>query len=81
MHTLINIWLQKTKLQRQSRLKIPCMTGSKSLVSGSKLTLQGLVEKAVYRYVNEEIFRNEMNSFNSQMTFSSSWSAVTSSLA
>ena len=28
-----------------------------------KLTLQGLVEKTVYRYVREEIFRNELNSF------------------
>ena len=46
-----------------------------------KLTLQGLVEKTVYRYVREEIFRNDMNSFNATMNFSSSWSAVTSSLA
>ena len=45
------------------------------------LTLQGLVEKTVYRYVREEIFRNDMNSFNALMTFSSSLSAVTSSLA
>ena len=28
-----------------------------------KLTLQGLVEKTVYRYVNEEVFRDAMNSF------------------
>jgi len=28
-----------------------------------KLTLQGLVEKAVYRYVKEEGFRNELNKF------------------
>lgn len=28
-----------------------------------KLTLQGLVEKTVYRYVNEEPFRNEINAF------------------
>jgi hypothetical protein len=28
-----------------------------------KLTLQGLVEKTVYRYVNEETFRDAMNSF------------------
>ena len=46
-----------------------------------KLTLQGLVEKTVYRYVREEIFRNDMNSFNAPMVLSSSWSAVTSSLA
>lgn len=28
-----------------------------------KLTLQGLVEKTVYRYVNEDTFRDEINSF------------------
>jgi predicted DNA-binding ribbon-helix-helix protein len=28
-----------------------------------KLTLQGLVEKAVYRYVSEDVFRAEINSF------------------
>ena len=46
-----------------------------------KLTLQGLVEKAVYRYVREETFRNDINSFNAPMAFSSSWSSTTSSLA
>jgi hypothetical protein len=30
-----------------------------------KLTLQGLIEKTVYRYVNEEPFRNGMNTFAS----------------
>lgn len=28
-----------------------------------KLTLQGLVEKTVFRYVNEDVFRTEMNNF------------------
>ena len=28
-----------------------------------KLTLQGLIEKTIYRYVNEESFRNGMNIF------------------
>ncbi len=28
-----------------------------------KLTLQGLVEKTVFRYVSEETFRSEMNNF------------------
>jgi predicted DNA-binding ribbon-helix-helix protein len=28
-----------------------------------KLTLQGLVEKTIYRYVNEDKFRDEINSF------------------
>jgi predicted DNA-binding ribbon-helix-helix protein len=46
-----------------------------------KLTLQGLVEKTVFRYVREDIFRTEMNNFNLPLPLSSSWSAVTSSLA
>lgn len=29
-----------------------------------KLTLQGLIEKTIFRYVNEETFRVEMNNFN-----------------
>ena len=29
-----------------------------------KLTLQGLVEKTIFRYVDEETFRVEMNNFN-----------------
>lgn len=29
-----------------------------------KLTLQGLVEKTVYRYVNEDAFRESINNFN-----------------
>jgi len=28
-----------------------------------KLTLQGLVEKTVYRYVNDDTFRNDINNF------------------
>jgi hypothetical protein len=28
-----------------------------------KITLQGLVEKTVFRYVKEDAFRNELNSF------------------
>jgi hypothetical protein len=28
-----------------------------------KLTLQGLVEKTVFRYVNEDIFRADINGF------------------
>lgn len=28
-----------------------------------KLTLQGLIERAIYRYVNDEAFRNGVNNF------------------
>lgn len=45
-----------------------------------KLTLQGLVEKTVFRYVKEEVFRTDMNNYVPQF-LSSSWSTVTSSLA
>ena len=45
-----------------------------------KLTLQGLVEKTVYRYVREEIFRNELNSFTLPYV-SASIVVTTSSLA
>ena len=33
-----------------------------------KLTLQGLVEKTIYRYVNEDVFRHELNEFVIPMT-------------
>lgn len=33
-----------------------------------KLTLQGLVEKTIYRYVNEDVFRNEINEFVMPLT-------------
>jgi predicted DNA-binding ribbon-helix-helix protein len=29
-----------------------------------KLTLQGLIERAIYRYVNEEDFRKSINNFS-----------------
>lgn len=43
-----------------------------------KLTLQGLVEKTVFRYVKEEVFRNDMNAFTLTTFVTSS---VTASLA
>lgn len=44
-----------------------------------KLTLQGLVEKTVFRYVKEEIFRIDMNNFNIPVV--STGSFVSASLA
>jgi len=44
-----------------------------------KLTLQGLIEKTVFRYVKEDAFRNGMNSFIVPQ-ISSSY-AVTASLS
>ena len=38
-----------------------------------KLTLQGLVEKTVFRYVREEVFRIDMNNFNLPLPISSSY--------
>jgi predicted DNA-binding ribbon-helix-helix protein len=43
-----------------------------------KLTLQGLVEKTVYRYVTEESFRTEINNFILPVVISA---AVTSSIS
>lgn len=37
-----------------------------------KLTLQGLVEKTVFRYVRSEIYRNDMNSFTLSASFDTS---------
>lgn len=36
-----------------------------------KLTLQGLVEKTIYRYVNEDAFRDELNGFVVPLTSNS----------
>lgn len=44
-----------------------------------KLTLQGLIEKTVYRYVNEDVYRDGMNGFT--LPALSSSLSVTSSLA
>jgi len=43
-----------------------------------KLTLQGLIEKTVYRYVKEEVFRNDINGFHVPVDLSSSFSASAS---
>jgi hypothetical protein len=45
-----------------------------------KLTLQGLVEKTVFRYVKEEVYRIDMNNFIVPLTSTASLS-VTQSLA
>jgi len=45
-----------------------------------KLTLQGLVEKTIFRYVNEETFRDGINAFILPVT-SGAVLATTSSLA
>ena len=46
-----------------------------------KLTLQGLVEKTVYRYVNEEVFRDAMNSFTVPVIVNNGPAHVTGSIA
>lgn len=45
-----------------------------------KLTLQGLVERTVYRYVNEEAFRDGINNFILPVTSGAAF-ATSSSLA
>lgn len=37
-----------------------------------KLTLQGLVEKTIFRYVTEDKFRDELNNFSLPLSVSSS---------
>jgi len=43
-----------------------------------KLTLQGLIERTIYRYVNEEKFRDDINNFILPITAEN---RVTASLA
>ena len=53
----------KNKVATTVKVENALYDGFKVLGIRYKLTLQGLVEKTVYRYVNEEIFRDAMNSF------------------
>ena len=53
----------KNKVATTVKVENTLYDGFKVLGIRYKLTLQGLVEKTVYRYVNEEIFRDAMNSF------------------
>ena len=46
-----------------------------------KLTLQGLVEKTVWRYVKEEVFRVDMNNFTPYVITSSWASGLSSSIS
>jgi len=43
-----------------------------------KLTLQGLVEKTVFRYVKEDIFRTELNNFTIPLVSTASFVATAS---
>jgi hypothetical protein len=38
-----------------------------------KITLQKLIERTIYRYVNEEVFRNDINNFYIPMILTSSY--------
>ena len=60
-----NIYSMSTKDKVATTVKVENTLYDEFKVLGVryKLTLQGLVEKTVYRYVREEIFRNELNSF------------------
>jgi hypothetical protein len=54
-----------TKNKVATTIKIPDTLYDEFKVLGvrHKLTLQGLIEKTVYRYVKEEGFRNDINNF------------------
>lgn len=56
--------MTKNKVATTVKVELALYDGFKVLGIRYKLTLQGLVEKTVYRYVNEEIFRDAMNGFN-----------------
>jgi hypothetical protein len=53
----------KNKVATTVKVENTLYDGFKVLGIRYKLTLQGLVEKTVYRYVNEEVFRDAMNAF------------------
>lgn len=55
--------MNKNKVATTVKVESTLYDGFKVLGIRYKLTLQGLVEKSVYRYVNEEVFRDAMNSF------------------
>lgn len=76
-----------TKNKVATTIKIPDTLYDEFKVLGvrHKLTLQGLIEKTVYRYVKEEGFRNDINKFIiptlSTTSFATSSFFVTSSFA
>lgn len=70
--------MSKEKVATTVKVKNALYDEFKILGVRYKLTLQGLVEKTVFRYVKEEVFRNDMNAFTISTFVSSS---VTASLA
>lgn len=61
----------KNKVATTVKVENALYDGFKVLGIRYKLTLQGLVERTVYRYVNEEIFRTDMNNFTGSVISSS----------
>ncbi len=53
----------KTKVATTVKVESSLYDDFKVLGVRHKLTLQGLVEKTVFRYVREDKFRSEMNNF------------------
>ena len=45
-----------------------------------KLSLQGLIERCIFRYVNEESFRNDINNTSSPVLLNVTGSSITASV-
>lgn len=58
-----HIMADKNKVATTVKVESTLYDEFKVLGVRHKLTLQGLVEKTVYRYVKEEVFRIDMNNF------------------
>jgi hypothetical protein len=55
---------EKKKIPTTVKVEEQLYNDFKVLGIRHKLTLQALVERCIYRYVNEETFRRELNNFS-----------------
>ena len=64
--------IQKNKVATTVKVESSLYDEFKVLGVRHKLTLQALIERTVYRYVNEESFRDGINNFSLPITTSTS---------
>ena len=55
--------MKSTKVATTIKIEPALYDEFKVLGIHHKLTLQGLIERCIFRYVNEDAFRNEINNF------------------
>ncbi len=74
IHIDVQNYFMNTKNKVATTVKVnnDLYDGFKILGIRYKLTLQKLVERAIYRYVNEEDFRTEMNNFTGSLFYTTS---------